>query len=46
VQAEAEALTLAFSSYMVKFANPVWAAAHPTEYDAAIAELFHRAHLQ
>ena len=46
VENEAKQLTLSFAGYMVKFANPEWAAEHSAEYKENMAQLFHRAHIE
>jgi hypothetical protein len=45
VELEAKQLTRSFAGYMVKFANPDWAAQHGDEYKDRMAQLFHRAHI-
>lgn len=46
VEREARELTLLFASYMVKFAEPEWAAANGESYKERMAAVFHRAHIE
>ena len=45
VESEAKWLSRKFSGYIVKFADPDWAAENPEEYEKRITLLFHRAHI-
>ena len=45
VEREAESLAKHFVGYMVKYANPTWAAEHSAEYEQRMTQLFHRAHI-
>lgn len=46
VEREAKELTRLFTGYMVKFAEPEWAAANGEDYKARMATIFHRAHIE
>jgi hypothetical protein len=45
VECEAKELTRQFAGYMVKYADPNWAAGHDAEYKERMRELFQRAHI-
>jgi hypothetical protein len=45
VEQEAKVLTRMLTGYMLKYANPEWAAIHRDEYKSKIGELFLRSHI-
>ena len=45
VEREAEALARHVVGYMVRYANPAWAAEHRDEYEHRMSQLFHKAHI-
>lgn len=46
VESEARELSRLFAGYMVKFAEPKWAAANGDDYKTRMEAIFHRAHTE